>query len=61
MSESYPMDRGGRRRITDRRIRVTAKHDPEQRTGWTRRNGWDRRYRQLEVLKGFEQRTEKLV
>ena len=56
MSASYLIDRGGRRRIADRRIRVAAKHDPEQRTGWQRRNGWDRRHLRLEVLKEFERR-----
>ncbi len=57
MHEHHPMDKGGRRRISDRRARVTAKHDPEQRTGWKRRNGWDRRFREAQVLKGLQRRT----
>ncbi len=57
MHDYHPMDSGGRRRITDRRVRVTASQDPEQRTGWKRRSGWDRRYRQLQLLKGLQRRT----
>lgn len=44
-SNSLPNDRGGRRRIKDRRVRVAAMHTPERRTGLRRRSGWDRRYR----------------
>ncbi|MCG8689054.1 MAG: hypothetical protein MI892_29555 [Desulfobacterales bacterium] len=45
--KSFRPDRGGRRKIADRRFNVATKHDPERRTGWKRRNGLDRRFRQI--------------
>ncbi|WDP91650.1 MAG: hypothetical protein HUN04_18865 [Desulfobacter sp.] len=58
MIEKFLSDRGGRRRISDRRFRVGAKHDPERRTGWKRRSGWDRRYKQDPVARETDQREE---
>lgn len=48
----FVTDRGGRRRISDRRFGVSAGHTPEQRTGWLRRSGWDRRFREIPDLSG---------
>lgn len=41
------IDRGGRRRIKDRRVRVSTGLLPERRTGLRRRSGLDRRLRGL--------------
>ncbi len=57
-SENLLVDRGGRRQIKDRRFRVTARQTPEQRTGLKRRIGWDRRYKQIHLIKGTNRREE---
>lgn len=41
----HPLDRGGRRRIADRRVRVAPYDGEERRTGLRRRSGLDRRLR----------------
>ena len=41
----HPLDRGGRRRIADRRVRVVSHDGEERRTGLRRRSGFDRRLR----------------
>lgn len=40
------IDRGGRRRIKDRRYRLVQLQPPDRRTGLRRRSGWDRRIHQ---------------
>lgn len=40
-----PLDRGGRRRIADRRVRLSPYDGAERRTGLRRRSGFDRRLR----------------
>ena len=50
-------DRGGRRRISDRRYRVAARKGPERRTGWRRRSGLDRRFRDFKGPVYPERRT----
>ncbi len=47
----FLVDRGGRRLIKDRRFWVASKQIPERRTGMQRRNGFDRRYKQVQSLK----------
>ena len=54
--DNFLVDKGGRRRIKDRRFRVTAKQTPEQRTGLKRRSGWDRRYKQIHLIKETDHR-----
>jgi hypothetical protein len=54
--ETLPVDGEGRRRIKDRRFRVAAKLTPEQRAGLKRRSGWDRRYKQILLVKGANRR-----
>lgn len=49
-------DRGGRRRIKDRRFRVATRLVSERRTGLCRRSGWDRRYMHEPVAKDFDRR-----
>ena len=44
-----PADRGGRRRITDRRVRASHCDGTERRTGLRRRSGFDRRIRRDEA------------
>lgn len=56
--DGFVTDRGGRRRISDRRFNVPAEHTPEQRTGWLRRSGWDRRFREIQVLIVNERRID---
>ncbi len=36
--------------------RMTARQTPEQRTGLKRRIGWDRRYKQIHLIKGADRR-----
>lgn len=55
--ESLQIDRGGRRRIKDRRFRVSIVKASERRTGLKRRCGWDRRYKQLDIISATDRRT----
>ncbi len=55
--ENLQIDRGGRRRIKDRRFRVSIVKASERRTGLKRRNGWDRRYKQLDIFRITDRRT----
>lgn len=48
-------DRGGRRKIKDRRFRVAVLQTPERRTGLRRRSGWDRRRLHKPFTKGLDQ------
>ncbi|MBI9082120.1 MAG: hypothetical protein JEZ11_00900 [Desulfobacterales bacterium] len=50
-----PEDRGGRRRITDRRVRVSHCDGTERRMGLRRRSGFDRRLRKG-LIERFESR-----
>lgn len=52
----YLQDRGGRRRVKDRRFRVSVLYTPEKRTGLHRRSGWDRRSILIALLKGANRR-----
>ena len=52
-----PVDRGGRRKIKDRRFRITARQTAERRTGLKRRSGFDRRIRQSVVFSGLNRRS----
>ena len=52
-SMKHPEDRGGRRRIADRRVRVAHSDGTERRMGLRRRSGFDRRHR-----KGLAERVE---
>ncbi len=54
----FLIDRGGRRQIKDRRYRITAIQVSDRRTGLKRRNGLDRRFRQIPLLKGQDRRME---
>jgi len=56
----FSIDRGGRRRIKDRRFRVTAMDVPERRTGLRRRSGWDRRCLQVAFFTGTNRRKRGL-
>jgi hypothetical protein len=47
-------DCGGRRRIKDRRVLVSAPPDRERRTSWKRRSGFDRRRRAYKTHAVFE-------
>ena len=58
MIDYFLFDRGGRRKIKDRRFRVAARHALGQRTGLKRRGGWDRRFQQIQVFKGINRRIE---
>jgi len=49
-------DSGGRRRIKDRRVLVSAPPGQERRTNWKRRSGFDRRKRSLKTHAVFERR-----
>ena len=49
-------DCGGRRRIKDRRVLVSAPPGQERRTSWKRRSGFDRRKRSLKTHAIFERR-----
>jgi hypothetical protein len=50
-------DRGGRRRLPDRRQSTSSEHFPERRSFRHRRNGSDRRLRQhLNIRKKIERR-----
>ncbi len=49
-NEEHLIDRGGRRRIKDRRFRISILQASERRTGWKRRNGLDRRYKHLDII-----------
>jgi len=55
--ENILFDRGGRRRIKERRFLVDAKQTPERRTGLKRRSGWARRCRQIHLIKGTNRRV----
>ncbi len=55
--ETLQIDNGGRRRIKDRRFKVSVVKTSEQRTGLHRRKGWDRRYKQLDIISGTDRRT----
>lgn len=48
--ESLQIDKGGRRRIKDRRFKVSIVKTSEQRTGLKRRSGRDRRYKHLDII-----------
>lgn len=50
-------NKGDRRLIKDRRFLVTAKKTQERRTGLKRRNGLDRRYKQIHLIKGINRRV----
>ncbi len=52
------IDNGGRRRIKDRRFKVSVVKTSEQRTGLYRRSGWDRRYKQLDIINVTDRRTD---
>ena len=52
---THLFDRGGRRRIKDRRFRVSVLQTPERRTGLRRRSGWDRRCLHKPFVKGLDQ------
>ncbi len=55
--ETFPIDNGGRRRINDRRFKVSVVKNLEQRTGLHRRSGWDRRVNQLDIISGTDRRS----
>jgi len=49
-------DSGGRRRIKDRWVLVSAPPGQERRTNWKRRSGFDRRKRSTKTQAIFERR-----
>jgi len=49
-------DCGGRRRIRDRRVMVSAPPGRERRTNWKRRSGFDRRRRSFKTHDLFDRR-----
>ncbi len=55
--ETLQIDKGGRRRIKDRRFKVSVVKTSEQRTGLYRRSGLDRRYKQLDIISVNDRRT----
>ncbi len=55
--EAPQIDKGGRRRIKDRRFKVSLVKTSEQRTGLHRRSGLDRRYKQLDIISVTDRRT----
>ncbi|MCP3901378.1 MAG: hypothetical protein GY707_16865 [Desulfobacteraceae bacterium] len=54
---SLQIDRGGRRRIKDRRFRVSIVKASDQRTGLKRRSGLDRRCIQLDIISTTNRRS----
>ncbi len=48
--ESFQIDKGGRRRIKDRRFGVSIVKTSDRRTGLKRRGGWDRRHKHLDII-----------
>ncbi len=55
--ENLQIDKGGRRRIKDRRFKVTIVKTSEQRTGLKRRSGMDRRYKHLDIISATDRRN----
>ncbi len=51
------IDRGGRRRIKDRRFRISIIKSSERRTGLKRRTGLDRRFKLLDFINRTNRRT----
>ena len=56
--ESFQIDKGGRRRIKNRRFIVSILKASDRRTGLKRRSGWDRRYKHLDIINVTNRRTE---
>ncbi|MCP3874113.1 MAG: hypothetical protein GY699_13255 [Desulfobacteraceae bacterium] len=57
LKENFQIDKGGRRRIKDRRYRVSIVKTSDRRTGLKRRCGWDRRYKHLDIISVTNRRT----
>lgn len=55
--ESFQIDKGGRRRIKDRRYKISILKTSNRRTGLKRRSGWDRRYKHLDIISVTNRRT----
>jgi len=51
------IDKGGRRRVKDRRFKVSVVKTSEQRTGLKRRSGRDRRYKHLDIISVVDRRA----